>query len=94
MKKVRLYECLRNSYESLPIFTNFLRTLRCNNNQFAKVLANPFRMLRILTNAVANLANACKRLMNETTTQRVIANVFSLSYIRQFPPSELLLSKV
>ena len=38
------------------------------NNQFAKFLVNPLRMLRILTNA---LANARERLTNETTTQHM-----------------------
>ena len=54
------YECLRISYESLRLL----------NNQFAEFLMNPLQMLRILTNALANFANACDRLTNETTTQR------------------------
>ncbi len=64
-------ECLRISYESLRIIANFLLTLWLLNNQFAEFLANPLRMLRMLTNALANLANACERLTNETTTQRM-----------------------
>ena len=32
---------------------------------------NPLRLLRIHTNALANIANACERLTNETTTQRI-----------------------
>ena len=74
-KQVRPYECLRSSNEPLPILTNFLRTLRSINNQFADFLANPIRMSLILKNAIANLANACERLTNETTTQRVFTNV-------------------
>ena len=35
------------------------------------ILVNPLRMLRILTNAFANFANACERLTNEMTTQRM-----------------------
>ena len=56
---------------------NFLRSLRLLNNQFAEFLVNPLRMLRILTNAianvanVANVANAGECLTNETTTQRM-----------------------
>ena len=34
---------------------NFLRGLRLLNNQFAEFLVNHLRMLRILTNAVANI---------------------------------------
>ena len=86
-------EFLMNPCQSLPILTNFSRTLRFINNQFAEFLANPFRILRILTNVVANLANTFERLMNETTTQRVLANVFSLSLIPQHPTSELLVLK-
>ena len=51
--------------------TNFSRSLRLPNNQFAEFLVNPLRMLRILTNAFANFANACERLTNEMTTQRM-----------------------
>ena len=50
-------EALRISYEAY--------------NQFAEFLVNPLRMLKILTNAFANFANACDRLTNETTTQRM-----------------------
>ena len=41
------------------MLANFLRSLRLLENQFAEFLVNPLRMLRILTNA---LANACERL--------------------------------
>ena len=47
----------------------------------------------MLTNAVVNLANSCECRMNETTTQRVLANVFSLLLVCQHPLSELLVSK-
>ena len=50
--------------------------------------ASPFRMLRILTNALANVTNACERLMNENITERVLANIFVSSLIRQNLPSK------
>ena len=50
-------------------------------------------MLQIFTNGIANLANAFDHLMKEMNTQRVLANVFSLSLIWQHPLSELLVSK-
>ena len=55
----------------LRILANLLRSLRLLNNQFAEFLVNPLRLLRIHTNALANIANACERLTNETTTQRI-----------------------
>ena len=68
-EKVRRYKWLRMLANFLRIPANFLRSLRLLNNQFAEFLVNPFRMLRILTNALANVANACEYLTNETTTQ-------------------------
>ena len=55
----------------LRILANFLRSLRLHNNQFADCIVNLLRLLRIPTNALANFANACERLTNETTTQRM-----------------------
>ena len=54
----------------LRILANFLRSLRLLN-QFAELLVNPLRMLRILADALANFANTCERLTNETNTQRM-----------------------
>ena len=34
-------------------------------------IVNPLRMLRILTNVLANFAHGCERLTIETTTQRM-----------------------
>ena len=58
--------CLRISYE---LFSNFLRSLRLLNNQFTEFIMNP--LLRILTNVLANFANACESLTNERTAQRM-----------------------
>ena len=53
----------------LLVLANFLRLL---NNQFAECLVTtPLGMFGILTIALANFANACERLNNETTTQRM-----------------------
>ena len=78
-----LQEFLQFFYTSLRILTNFLRALRFLYKQLTKYLANLLRMLQILKNAVTNLKNACERITNETTTQRVFANFVSLSLIRQ-----------
>ena len=94
MNKKEVYECLRNSHELFTILTNYLRALRCINNHFVEFHANPFRVLQILTNAVANLANACEHLMNEMTTKCVLAIVFSLSLVCQSLPRQLLRQKV
>ena len=64
LKQVRPYKWLR-------LLANFLQSLRLLNNQFAEFLVNPLLMLRILTNSLANFANAYERLTNETTTQRM-----------------------
>ena len=43
--------------------------------KWLRILANFFKTLRLLlrmpSNTLANYANACERLMNETTTQRM-----------------------
>ena len=54
-------------YKRIRMLANFLPTLWLLNNQFAEFPANPLRMLRMLTNA---LANACEPFTNETATQR------------------------
>ena len=51
-----------NACEFLRILADFLLSLRLLNNQFAEFLVNPMRMLRIHTNALANLAYDCERL--------------------------------
>ena len=56
-------EWLRISYESLPMYYEAY--------EFAECIVNPLRMLIILTNTLANVANASVRLTNETTTQRM-----------------------
>ena len=64
----------------LRIPANFLRSLRLLNNQCGEFLANPLRMLRILPNAlanVANVANAGECLTNETTTERMRGDPFN-----------------
>ena len=59
-----------NECEFLTIPCKFLtKLIRLLNNQFAEFLVKPLR--RILTNALANVANARERLTNETTTQRM-----------------------
>ena len=68
---MRPYTWLRMFANFLRILANFLPSLRLLNNQFAEFLVNPWRMLRILTNALANVPNACERLTTETTTQRM-----------------------
>ena len=74
----------------LRIPANFLPSLRLLNNQFAEFLVNPWQMLRILTNALANVANACalrlKRLHNACAA-KPLANVslchfYSPGYIK------------
>ena len=72
-------ECLRSSYASVRILTNFLRTLRFSYKQLAESLANLLRMLQILKNAFTNVKNACERLKNETNTKRVLADFVSLN---------------
>ena len=72
-------ECLRSSYASVRILTNFLRTLRFSYKQLAESLANLLRMLQILKNAFTNVKNACERLKNETNTKRVLAYFVSLN---------------
>ena len=68
---VRPYKWVRMFANFLRILSNFLRSLQLLNNQFAEFLVNPLRLLRIPTNALATFANACERLTNETTTQRM-----------------------
>ena len=68
---MRPYKWLRMLANFLRIHANFLRSLRLLNNQFAEFLVNPLRLLKIPTNALAYFANACERLTNETTTQRM-----------------------
>ena len=56
------------------MLSNFLRILGISYeayDYFAEFLVNNLRMLRILTNALANIANACEYLTNETTTQHM-----------------------
>ena len=61
------------------MLANFLRIdLRISHEaydyitiNFSEFIVNPSRMLRMLTNAIANFANACERLTDETTTQRM-----------------------
>ena len=79
-------ENLMNPCEYLWISLRTFRFL-----YFAEFLANLYRMLQILMNAVANLKNACKQLTNETNTQRVLANFVTLSLIRQHPSSQVVL---
>ena len=73
-----LNKWLRVLANFLRILANFLRSLDLYI-QFAEFLVNPLRMLRILTNVLANFADVCERLTNETTTQRIggetLANV-------------------
>ena len=72
------YQSLRISYESYEyVVTIFLNS--------SEPLTNPFRMLQIHTNAVANIANAFKRLMNKTITLRVLANIVLSAVIRWHP---------
>ena len=56
-KMIRLARRITETSETLQMVTNA-----------CEFLVNHLRMLRILTNA---LANACERLTNETTTQRM-----------------------
>ena len=49
-------------------------------------------MLQILTNAIASLANACDRLINETTTQNVLPNEVSFLFFLHHPSNKLTVS--
>ena len=82
------YTWLRMFAIFLRILANFLPSLRLLNNQFAEFLVNPWRMLRIFTNALANVANALrlKRLHNACAA-KPLANVslchfYSPGYIK------------
>ena len=59
-KKMTPYECLRNSYESLRILTNFLRTLRflyINLPNFLRIFCECYKYLRMPLQILRMLAN-------------------------------------
>ena len=60
-----------NACEFLTNSCEFISYEAYDYQSICRISCESLRMLRILTNALANVANACERLTNETTTQRM-----------------------